>query len=216
MRMKFISIVFLWLIGNLLVSFPGGKAHGEVDMKRGETMNSESVVLGGGCFWCVEAIFQRVEGVSEVLPGYAGGTAETANDKEVSSGTTQHAEVIELTFDRTKVPLRDILRIFFHVHDPTTKNRQGNDHGPQYRSVIFFSTPEQKNVAKQVLAQIEKEKLWSDPIVTEIEALQKFYPAEQYHRDYYNRNRNQPYCSIVIGPKIAKLRKEFPEMYRED
>lgn len=171
----------------------------------------ELATLGGGCFWCLEAVFQNIRGVESVTSGYAGGSADTANYEAVCSGTTRHAEVVQIGFDPGVVNYEDILEIFWNTHDPTTPNRQGNDVGPQYRSVIFYHDDTQKTKAehsKSVLAPT----IWPDPIVTEIELLEAFYEAETYHHNYYNKvgNRN-PYCTYVISPKVNKLRKDFAE-----
>ncbi len=171
--------------------------------------NLETITLGGGCFWCVEAIFQLVEGVEQVQSGYSGDTEETADYKTVCSGTTRHAEVVNVVFDPSIIPLNEILEIFFTTHNPTTPNRQGNDVGPQYRSIIFYRSDAQKQIAEQVKADYAP-KVWEDPIVTEIVPFESFYPAEAYHDNYYSNvgNRN-PYCSFVITPKVSKFRKKF-------
>lgn len=169
----------------------------------------ETATLGGGCFWCVEAVYQEVEGVESVVSGYSGGTAETADYKTVCSGTTDHAEVIQLKFDPAVISYAEILEIFWSTHNPTTPNRQGNDVGPQYRSVIFYHSEEQRRVAEQSKAEVATG-IWDDPIVTEISPFEAFYPAEDYHQDYYQNvgNRN-PYCTFVITPKMKKFRKQF-------
>lgn len=173
------------------------------------TPKLETITLGGGCFWCVEAIFQLVEGVHQVRSGYSGDTEDKADYKTVCSGTTLHAEVVNVVFDPEVIPLKEILEIFFTTHDPTTLNRQGNDVGPQYRSVVFYHNEEQKTVAEQVKADYAPQ-VWDDPIVTQIAAFESFFPAEDYHNNYYNNvgNRN-PYCSFVITPKVSKFRKKF-------
>jgi methionine-S-sulfoxide reductase len=170
---------------------------------------TEQVTLGGGCFWCVEAIFQRVEGVLKVESGYSGGTAGTANYRAVCSGATGHAEVVQITFDPALISFEEILEIFWSTHDPTTPNRQGNDVGPQYRSVIFYHTEEQRKTAERSVEQVASG-LWDNPIVTEIAPFEAFFPAEAEHQNYYNNvgGRN-PYCSFVITPKVAKFRKQF-------
>jgi len=169
----------------------------------------ETATLGGGCFWCVEAVYQEVEGVVSVVSGYSGGTAETADYKSVCSGTTDHAEVIQLKFDPASISYSEILEIFWSTHNPTTLNRQGNDVGPQYRSVIFYHGEEQRSIAEQSKAKVAPT-IWDDPIVTEISSFEVFYPAEDYHQDYYENvgNRN-PYCTFVITPKMKKFRKQF-------
>ena len=172
-------------------------------------MNTQTATFGGGCFWCTEAIFQQVIGVEKVLSGYSGGTAETANYEAVCTKTTGHAEVIQIEFDADQVSYEELLEIFFTTHDPTTPNRQGNDVGPQYRSVVFYHNEAQKAAAEAAKAQVAPQ-IWDDPIVTEISSLEAFYPAEEYHHDYYNKvgGRN-PYCSFVITPKVSKFRKKF-------
>lgn len=175
----------------------------------------EIATLGGGCFWCVEAVVQRLQGVNKVVSGYAGGTAENANYKAVCSGTTKHAEVIQVYFDPGVISYAEILEVFWSAHDPTTLNRQGNDVGPQYRSVIFYHNDMQKQIAEDSIRNVAP-KLWSDPIVTELSPLEKFYQAEDYHLNYYNNvgNRN-PYCTFVITPKVKKLQKEFSHKLKE-
>ena len=175
----------------------------------------EQITLGGGCFWCIEAIFQSFNGVEKIESGYSGGTVENPTYEQVSSRKTGHAEVIQITFDPAVITLKQIFTIFFHAHDPTTKDRQGNDVGPEYRSIILYSSEGQRALAEQVKGEIAAAKVWNEaPIVTEITALNKFYKAEEYHQNYYNNNRAQPYCSIVIGPKVQKIRREFAELVR--
>ncbi len=171
--------------------------------------NLTSIVVGGGCFWCLEAIFQQVQGVSEVKSGYAGGEQETADYRTVCTGSTGHAEVVRVTFDPSVTSLEEILQIFFTTHDPTTLNRQGNDVGPQYRSAVFYADEEQRLAAEKTKSEYAPQ-VWDDPIVTEISPLPAFYPAEVEHDDYYQRvgNRN-PYCTFVITPKMNKFRKAF-------
>lgn len=171
----------------------------------------ETATLGGGCFWCTEAIFQQVIGVHQVMSGYSGGTKETADYKMVCSGTTDHAEVIQIQFDPAEISYEDILKIFFTTHDPTTLNRQGNDRGPQYRSVIFYHTPEQQATAQRVIDGFAPQ-VWDDPIVTQVAAFEAFYPAEAYHHNYYqNVGDRNPYCSYIITPKVSKFRKQFAD-----
>lgn len=160
-------------------------------------------ILGAGCFWCVEAVFQRVEGVQSVVSGYMGGNAETADYKSVCSGMTDHAEVVQITFDDSIVSFQTLLEVFFEVHDPTTLNRQGNDVGPQYRSVIFPVDDSQAQIAADVIQNAQKQ--FAEPIVTTIETADTFYSAEAYHQNYYNQNSHQPYCALVISPKLQKL-----------
>ncbi len=172
----------------------------------------ESIVLGGGCFWCVEAIFNQVKGVKSAVSGYAGGHIDNPTYEQVCTGKTGHAEVVKVEFDPAIITLKEILEIFFTTHDPTTPNRQGNDVGPQYRSVVFYSTPEQKELAEQVIKEFEEKKVWENRIVTEVSRLDKFYPAEDYHQRYYERNRDSNmYCKVVIEPKVSKFRKQFAD-----
>lgn len=169
----------------------------------------ETVTLGGGCFWCLEAIYRELRGVGIIVSGYSGGSVPNPSYEEVSTGTTGHAEVVQIAFDTRVVSFREILEVFFTIHDPTTLNRQGADVGTQYRSVIFYHTPEQERIAKEVIAEIEAAKVWGAPIVTEVVPFKTFYQAEEYHQEYFERNPHQPYCSIVIAPKVAKFRKQF-------
>ena len=182
----------------------------------GQNNNLQTATLGGGCFWCVEAVYQEVEGIVSVVSGYSGGTAETADYKMVCSGTTKHAEVTQLSFDPEKISFEEILEIFWSTHDPTTLNRQGNDVGPQYRSVIFYHNEHQKAVAEQSKAEVATQ-IWDDPIVTEISPFDKFYEAEAYHQDYYKTvgNRN-PYCTFIISPKVNKFRKKFKDKLKKE
>lgn len=172
-------------------------------------MSKEIATLAGGCFWCTEAVFDGLRGVTDVISGYSGGHVPNPDYKSVCTGTTGHAEVVQVTFDPAVVSFEDILRVFFTVHDPTTLNRQGADVGTQYRSAIFYHTPEQKAAAEAIIAELDQAGLWDSPIVTEVTALEKFYPAEDYHQEFYLRNPNQGYCRVVIAPKVAKFRKEY-------
>ena len=177
-------------------------------------MSLETITLGGGCFWCTEAIFSQLRGVQSVISGYSGGTVSNPTYEQVCSGRTGHAEVIQIEFDPEVVSLHDLLTIFFTLHDPTTLNQQGADHGTQYRSAIFYRTPEQREVALRVMQEITDQAVWPDPLVTTLEQFDVFYPAEAYHQEFYERNANQGYCQIVIAPKVAKLRKQFSEKLR--
>lgn len=165
----------------------------------------ETATLAGGCFWCTEAIFTRLKGVSSVLPGYAGGTVPNPSYEEVSDGNTGHAEAIQIEFDASQIPYEKILDIFWHTHNPTTRNQQGNDVGPQYRSVIFYHNEKQREAAEKSKKEFEKEGLYQQPIVTEIVPFTNFYEAEDYHKNYFDRHKDAPYCDVVIGPKIHKL-----------
>jgi peptide-methionine (S)-S-oxide reductase len=168
----------------------------------------EVATLGGGCFWCLEAVYQELRGVEKVVSGYSGGDVPNPTYREVCSETTGHAEVVQVVFDPEVVSYRDILEIYFTIHDPTTMNRQGADVGAQYRSVIFYHTDEQRRVAEEVISELESEGIWSDPIVTEVTPLDEFYVAEDYHQNYFRNNGFQPYCQVIIAPKVAKFRKE--------
>jgi peptide-methionine (S)-S-oxide reductase len=169
----------------------------------------ETATLGGGCFWCVEAVFQDVNGVQQVVSGYAGGTVDNPTYQQVCSGTTGHAEVVQITFDPAIISFADILYIFWRIHDPTTLNRQGADVGTQYRSAIFYHNDEQKAIAEKSKQKADTSGLWPNAIVTEILPLTHFYEAEGYHQNYYRLNPNQPYCRMVIDPKVKKFKKEF-------
>lgn len=169
----------------------------------------EVATLGGGCFWCLEAVFDELRGVISVESGYMGGSKPNPTYEEVCSGRTGHAEVVRLTFDPAVVSFREILEVFFAIHDPTTPDRQGNDVGSQYRSVIFFHTPEQQKAAQEVIMELGRAGRWKDPIVTEVVPAGVFYVAEDYHQDYFARNPRQPYCQFVVAPKLAKFRRQF-------
>ena len=175
----------------------------------------EVATLAGCCFWCLEAAFQDLKGVERVHSGYAGGRVANPSYEQVCTGTTGHAEVVQITFDPQVVSFDDLLHVFFTIHDPTTLNRQGVDVGTQYRSAIFYHTPDQKAAAERVIAELQREHVWDDPIVTELKPFEAFYPAEEYHRDYYRRNPNQGYCSAVIAPKVAKVRKLFLDKLKQ-
>lgn len=170
---------------------------------------NEIATLGGGCFWCLEAVYRETEGVEKVVSGYMGGTTPNPTYKDVCSGATGYVEVVQLTFDPNVISYRDILEIFFVIHDPTTLNRQGNDAGTQYRSVIFYHSPEQKSAAEDVIRELTAEKVYNDPVVTAIEPAQEFYPAEAYHQEYFENHPYQPYCAFVVAPKVQKFRKKF-------
>jgi len=173
-----------------------------------------TAVLGGGCFWCLDAVFRELEGVQSVESGYAGGSTPRPTYEQVCSGATGHAEVVRIGFDPAVLSFRDLLRVFFTIHDPTTRDRQGNDVGTQYRSVIFCQTPEQRTDAEAVIAELSREGLWPDPIVTQVAGPATFHPAETYHQDYFERNGGQPYCAYVVAPKVAKFRKAFADRLR--
>jgi peptide-methionine (S)-S-oxide reductase len=169
----------------------------------------ELATLGGGCFWCLEPIFKDLKGVESVVSGYAGGDVPNPSYEQVCGGRTGHAEVVQIAFDPNVISFRDLLDVFFTIHDPTTPDRQGADVGPQYRSIILHHNPEQKAAAEQALADLEAKGVWRDPIVTEVVPLEQFYPGEDYHQDYFANNPRQRYCQIVIAPKVAKFRKQY-------
>ena len=173
--------------------------------------NASVAVLGGGCFWCVEAVYRDLDGVLSVKSGYAGGHTEHPRYKEVCSGNTGHAEVVRVAYDPSVLSYADLLRVFFTIHDPTTLNRQGNDVGTQYRSVIFAGSDEEASIARQVIAEIEHEGLYDRPIVTEVARAATFYPAEDEHDDYFARNPGSGYCQVVVAPKVRKFRKQFAD-----
>ena len=174
----------------------------------------QSIVLGGGCFWCTEAVFVKVRGITDVESGYSNGQAHKPTYEQVCDGTTGHNEVVKLTYDPAQISLGQILEIFFVIHDPTTLNRQGNDSGAQYRSGIYYTTPEQKQVIDQMIRQMTGDKLFGKPIVTEVLPLSNYSPAEEYHQDFYEKNPYQGYCVAVAGPKVAKFRKTFSELVK--
>jgi peptide-methionine (S)-S-oxide reductase len=176
-----------------------------------ETSQESVVTLGGGCFWCTEAVFDALRGVKHVESGYSGGTVPDPSYAQVCTGATEHAEVVQVTFDPQVISLREILQIFFTVHDPTTLNRQGADVGTQYRSVIFYRDEAQKHVAQEVIREITDAKVWDAPIVTELAPFKAFYPAEDYHQEYFAHNGRAPYCQVVIAPKVQKFRAHFAE-----
>jgi peptide-methionine (S)-S-oxide reductase len=173
--------------------------------------NDEVATLAGGCFWCLEAVFKDLRGVRGVVSGYAGGDAANPTYYQVCDGTTGHAEVVQVTFDPREVSFRELLEVFFTIHDPTTLNRQGADVGTQYRSAVFYNTPEQRDAAEQVIAELDAARVWDSPIVTEVTPLKEFYPAEDYHQNYFDKNPSQPYCRAVVAPKVSKFRKRFLE-----
>ncbi len=177
--------------------------------------NLETITLGGGCYWCVEAVYENLNGVQSVMSGFAGGKNPNPTYKEVCSGTTGYAEVVQITYDKTVTNLDEIFRVFFTVHDPTTRNRQGADIGTQYRSVIFFKDLTQKQSALNLIAALKKAKVYGNPIVTTLEPLTKFYKAEDYHQNYYANNKDQPYCQMVIQPKIEKFEKVFKDRLKK-
>ena len=165
--------------------------------------------FGGGCFWCLDAAFRQLRGVEKVVSGYSGGKRPNPSYEQVCSGATGHAEVVQIAFDPNIISYRDLLGVLFTIHDPTTLNRQGGDEGTQYRSVIFYHSADQEKDAREIIAELERERVWGDPIVTELAPFSVFYPAEGYHQDYFNKNPNQPYCSAIVAPKVSKIRKAY-------
>lgn len=180
-----------------------------------EATNRETATLAGGCFWCLEAIFDDLRGVDDVVSGYSGGFVLNPTYRQVCDGRTGHAEVVQISFDPAVISFRELLEVFFAIHDPTTLNRQGADVGPQYRSAIFYHTDEQRAIAEGAIADLEAAGVWDAPIVTEVTPLTTFYAAEDYHQEYYVRNPNQGYCRMVIAPKVAKLRKHYLERLKD-
>lgn len=179
-------------------------------------MNAElsAAVLANGCFWCTEAVFQKLKGVISVVPGYTGGAAADPSYDQVSTGATGHAEAIKIIYDPAVISYRDLLIVFFYTHDPTTLNRQGSDVGPQYRSAIFYADEEQKQIAEDMIKELTAARAYPDPIVTEVAPLDTFYEAEDYHRDYYAHHQEQPYCRLVIAPKLQKMQDRFAELLK--
>ena len=178
-------------------------------------MSEQQATLGGGCFWCLEAVYDRLKGVQKVVSGYTGGHVENPTYQQVCNKTTGHAEVVQITYDDSVVTFEELLDVFFTIHDPTTPNRQGNDVGPQYRSAIFYHNDEQKRIAEEKIEEFDNKDMWSDPIVTEVTELETFYAAEDYHQDYFKKNPDQGYCSAVIKPKINKLREDYSEKIKK-
>jgi peptide-methionine (S)-S-oxide reductase len=174
----------------------------------------QTIVLGGGCFWCTEAVYVKVRGITDVESGYSNGSVEQPSYEQVCTGTTGHNEVVKLAYDPAQISVRQILEIFFVVHDPTTLNRQGADSGTQYRSGIYYTTPEQKDIADEMIRQMSQDKLFGKPIVTEVLPLSNYWPAEEYHQDFFEKNPYQGYCVAVAGPKVAKFRKTFAELVK--
>lgn len=169
----------------------------------------QTATLAGGCFWCLEAVFIELNGVTQVESGFSGGSVENPTYRQVCEQETGHAEVVQVTFDPRTISYEDLLNVFFAIHDPTTLNRQGGDIGSQYRSAIFFHTPEQGSTARQVISEINERHLWDDPVVTQVLPFERFYKAEEYHQNYFANNANQPYCRVVVAPKVAKFRQHF-------
>jgi peptide-methionine (S)-S-oxide reductase len=180
------------------------------ERSQNQTMNSlEIATLGGGCFWCLEAVYDQLQGVTDVVSGYSGGTVTQPTYQQVCTGLTGHAEVIQVKFDPDQISFKEILQVFFSIHDPTTLNRQGADVGPQYRSVIFYHNAEQKSTAEALIAELGDSHIWDAPLVTQVVPFEAFFPAEDYHQEYFQRNPWQGYCQMIISPKVAKFRKQF-------
>ncbi len=180
-----------------------------------QNSNNNIAVFGNGCFWCTEAIFQKLKGVISVKPGYSGVTKPNPSYEEVCNGNTGHAEVIKIEYDPTQIEYKVLLEVFFFTHDPTTLNRQGNDVGEQYRSVIFYASDDQKTEAEKFIGQLTSESVYSSPIVTELKPLDKFFEAEDYHRNYYERNKDKPYCQVIINPKLQKFKQHYSKLMKE-
>lgn len=179
-------------------------------------VNLETATFGAGCFWCVEAVFLQLEGVHSAVSGYTGGTTENPDYRSVCTGTTGHAEVVQIEFDPDVISFKELLDVFWHTHDPTTLNKQGNDTGTQYRSAIYYHSDTQRSIAEESKAETDKSDLWNDPIVTEISPIGVFYPAEDYHQNYFELNPTQPYCQFVIHPKIKKFTKDFKDKLKSN
>jgi peptide-methionine (S)-S-oxide reductase len=177
-------------------------------------MSTETVTLAGGCFWCLEAVYEQMRGVTRVQSGYTGGSVPRPTYQQVCGGRSGHAEVVQVEFDPAVTSIRDVIDVFFAIHDPTTRDRQGNDVGTQYRSAIFYHSDEQRRVAEEIVRELDAEKAFANPIVTEIQPAGEFWPAENYHNEYFRRNPDQPYCSYVVAPKVSKFRKKFAAMMR--
>lgn len=207
-------LTFIFFAGLLLSVVSVSLASVKTEKGQEENMSGqqlETATFGAGCFWCVEAIFQDLKGVQSVKSGYSGGHVKNPSYKEVCTGSTGHAEVTQIEFDPSVISFEDLLYVFWRTHDPTTLNRQGADVGSQYRSVIFYHSDKQKEIAEKSKKETDASDLYSDPIVTQIEPFAEFYPAEDYHQDYYNLNPNQPYCRLVIDPKVQKFKKKFKD-----
>ncbi|MEO8664859.1 MAG: peptide-methionine (S)-S-oxide reductase MsrA [Ignavibacteria bacterium] len=191
------------------------KSNSTISTKKGDNTNLETATLAGGCFWCIETIFNDLKGVEKVVSGYSGGTTSNPSYEQVCSGNTGHAEVVQITFDPSVLSYDKLLEVFFHIHNPTTLNRQGADVGTQYRSAIFYHSDDQKKTAEEVIKKIGESGLWDEPIVTEVTKFDEFYSAEDYHQDYYNNNKEKSYCSLVIAPKVRKFYKEYKDLLKD-
>jgi len=214
--MKFILILPLFCI---MIYTAKSSETTSIPSKKGKNMTTsaqiDTATFGAGCFWCVEAVFQNLEGVEKVVSGYTGGSISNPSYKEVCSGTTGHAEVCQIIYNPQKISFEQLLEAFWGTHDPTTLNKQGNDVGTQYRSAVFYHSDSQRTIAEEYKAQLNKSGTWSNPIVTEISAFTKFYPAEDYHQNYFNQNGEQPYCQFVVRPKVEKFKKMFKDKLKK-
>jgi len=199
----------------ILLLFVATSCFSQVKMMNNANANLETITLAGGCYWCVEAIYEQLDGVVSAVSGFAGGKMENPSYGDVSSGRTGYAEVVQITYDKTTTNLDEIFKVFFTVHDPTTLNRQGADVGTQYRSAIFYKNESQRKAAQNIIAALTKAKVYNDPIVTTLEPLTKFYKAEDYHQDYYENNKSKPYCQMVIQPKMEKFEKVFKDRLKK-
>ena len=218
-KAKFAALILISLSLSLQSCGQNSGSKKASSAKTNQTMNTENletITLAGGCYWCIEAIYQRLDGVVKVESGFTGGTMKNPSYRDVCTGETGHAECVQVTFDKTKTSLDEIFKVFFTVHDPTTLNRQGADAGTQYRSAIFYRTDEQKKAAESIIADLTKAGVYSDPIVTQITPFTVFYKAEDYHQDYYNQHGSQPYCQIVIRPKVEKFEKVFKDRLKKE
>lgn len=227
-NISLLAVLKLFIVFIMLLSTAGGRANNKKTMENpGKSNNltdsnildnglsTDTIILGGGCFWCVEAVYEMLDGVIKVESGYSGGTVKNPAYREVCTGLTGHAEVARITFDPSKTSVYEILKVFFTVHDPTTLNRQGADVGTQYRSVIFYRNDQQRTIARSIIEELNKNKVYANPVVTQVVPLTVFYKAEDYHQDYYNQNKEEPYCKMVIQPKLEKFEKVFKERLKK-
>ena len=194
---------------DVIMKLTGGKLEIMNQTNDRTSKDTQVATLGGGCFWCLEPLYADLQGVKDVVVGYSGGSVPDPSYEQVCTGRTGHAEVVQVTFDPETVSYREILEVFFAIHDPTTPNRQGADVGPQYRSAIFYHDDDQRRVAEEVIQELEEEDIWGKPIVTEVSPIKEFYEAEEYHQEYYQKNPNQGYCRVVIAPKVSKFRQKY-------
>jgi peptide-methionine (S)-S-oxide reductase len=212
MKYKCITLTFILLIGFMTAA---ENTLGQESEEETNVSSMDTATFGAGCFWCVEAIFQEMEGVESVISGYSGGTLDNPTYDDITTGTSGHAEVAQITFDPDKIGFMELLMVFFQTHDPTSLNKQGNDFGPQYRSAIFYHNDEQKMMAEMTRGQLDATDTWDKPIVTEISAFKKFYKAEKYHQDYFTKNATIPYCQLIIQPKVDSFREVFKDKLKK-